>query len=429
MQTVSSRKPDLHASAAGFSLLELLVSVAILTLLMAIVFQFLSSNQKRYRSQQLLAEVSQGGRSAFEVMTQELNQAGYNPPFSTNKTVGGSGATNPGAPLASLPVSGGSPATKGIFYGSRLVIGNTCTGSPATCNQEEVLINADTSYGTTAMTATNVPVVLVNSHSPGEPIFTRNYPYANGIIYDHRTAGTGLGVADNKLRFFGDLLDTGHLYYGEYRLQCEGSTPGTWIDACTSTCTTGPFTLTRFITKLANASSEVFQIPASKSAALDGAPVSPLVSNIEGTCATLPGTSAPTDWLVFNAPDETSATGTTNVQAAITYGTTTDYVQPVVNADGTPAIWFKVNTYGAFDNTTTPATAYFQSFVLDVRVILTVRQSQVDPESGTYRTQRMQTHIVPKNINNALAIAQNGGSLFLPPTPLDPTTGNRLPLP
>jgi prepilin-type N-terminal cleavage/methylation domain-containing protein len=413
----------------GFSLLELLVSVAILTLLMGVVFQFISTNQRRYRSQQLLAEVSQGGRSAFEVMGQELNQAGYNPPFSTNKTVGGGGATNPGSPLASLPLSGGSPATSGVFYGSRLVIGNTCTGSPATCTQEEVVVNADTSYGTTAMSTTTIPVVLVNSHSPGEPVYARNYPYASGILYDHRTAGTGLAVADNKIRFFGDIQNTGHLYYGEYRLQCPGSTPGTWIDACTSTCTTGPFTLTRFMTKLANASTGVFQIPASKAAALDGAPVSALVSNIQGTCAPPPGSTAPTDWQVFAAPDETAASGTTPVNAAITYSATPSYVQPVVNSDGTPAIWFKLNTYGAFDYTTSPATPYFQSFVLDVRVTLTVLQSQKDTETGTFRSQRMQTHIAPKNINNALAIAQNGGSLYLPPAPLDPTTGNRLPLP
>lgn len=417
------------AADLGFSLLELLVSVAILTALMAIVFQFMSTNQRRYRSQQLLAEMSQGGRSAFEVMTQELNQAGYNPPFSSNKTVGGSGAVNPGSPLASLTLSGGSPDTKGVFYGSRLVIGNTCAGSPASCNQEEVLVNTDASYGTTAMTTTTAPVVLINSHSPGEPVFSRNYPFPTGIIYDHRTAGAGLAVADNKIRFFGDIMDTGDLYYGEYRLQCEGSTPGTWIDACTSTCTTGPFTLTRFVTKLANASTSVFQIPASKAAALDGAPVSPLVSNVDGACPSLPVSTAPADWVVFAAPDETSASGTTNVNAAIDYGATTSYVQPVLNADGTPVMWFKVNTYGAYDVTTSPATPYFQTFVLDVRVTLTVRQSQKDTETGTYRSQRMQTHIVPKNINNALATAQNGGSLYLPPTPRDPASGNTLPLP
>jgi prepilin-type N-terminal cleavage/methylation domain-containing protein len=425
----SSRKQATRVPIAGFSLLELMVSVAIVTLLMAIVFQFLSINQQRYRSQQLLAEVSQGGRSAFEVMTQELNQAGYNPLFRANKTVGGGSAINPGAPLVSLPITGGSPATKGVFYGTRLVIGNTCTGTPAACTQEEVVVNADTSYGTTALTTTTAPVVIVNAHSPGEPIFTRNYPFPNGIIYDHRTAGTGLGVADNKLRFFGDIMDTGDLYYGEYRLQCAGSTVGSYIDACTGTCTEGPFILTRFVTKLANSSTGVFTIPASKAAALDGATVSPLVANIQGSCAALPGSTAPADWLVFTAPDETAAGGTTAVNAAISYGASTAYVQPVVNADGTPTIWFKMNTYGAMDTTTTPGTPYFQSFLLDVRVTLTVQQSQRDPETKTFRAQRLQTHIVPKNVNNALAVAQNGGSLFLPPIPVDPTTGNRLPLP
>jgi len=132
--------------------------------------------------------------------------------------------------------------------------------------------------------------------------------------------------------------------------------------------------------------------------------------------------------VVFTAPDETSSTGTTAVKAAISYGASTSYVQPVLNSDGTPAIWFKMNTYGAMDNTTSPATPFFQSFVLDVRVILTVQQLQNDPETQTYRTQRLQVHIVPKNTNNALATAQNGGSLYLPTTPIDPTTGYTLPL-
>lgn len=421
-------RPDRNR-AMGFSLLELLVSVAIITLLMAIVFQFLNVNQQRYRSQQLMAEVTQGGRSAFEVMTQELNQAGYNPPFRSNKTVGGSSAMPPGTPLVSLPISGGSPATKGIFYGTRLVIGNSCTGAPPACNQEEVLVNEDSSYGTTAITPTSAPLVIVNSHAPGEPIFTRNYPYSNGIIFDNRTAGDGLGAADNKLLFFGDILDTGDMYYGEYRLQCPGSVVGSYIDACTGTCMQGPFVLTRFLTKLADSSTGVFQIPASKAAALDGATVSPLVSNVQGRCATPPGTAASTAWPVFTAPDETSPTGSTTVNAAINWGATPTYVEPVLNADGTPAIWFKMNTYGAWDTSTTPATPYFQTFVLDVRVTLTVQQSQRDPETGTFRVQRLQTHIVPKNINNALAIAKNGGSLYLPSVLQDPSTGNELPLP
>ncbi|MBI1940758.1 MAG: prepilin-type N-terminal cleavage/methylation domain-containing protein, partial [Acidobacteria bacterium] len=364
----------------GFTLLELLVSVSIVTLLMAIVFQFMDINQKRYRGQQLMAEVTQGGRSAFEVMTQEINQAGYNPPFRVNKTVGGSSITNPGTGLLAFPIAAGtSPATKTIFYGTRLVIGNNCTGSPSVCNQEEVQVNYDTTYGTTAMTTTSVPLVIANPHSPGEPIFTRNFPYPSGILYNNYIAGTGLGIADNILRFFGDIMDTGDLYYGEYRLQCRGTTAGTYIDACTTGCTEGPFVLTRFLTKLADSSTNVFRIPASKAAAFDGATVSPLVDNIQGSCATGAGT-APADWTVFTAPDETSPTGTTAVNAALSWsGGVASYVEPVLNSDGTPAIWLKLNTYGAWDNSTSPPSPYFQSFVLDVRLTLSVQQSQRDP--------------------------------------------------
>jgi prepilin-type N-terminal cleavage/methylation domain-containing protein len=420
----------------GFSMLELLTSVAIITLLMTIVFQFLNMNQKRHRSQQLLGEMSQGGRSAIEVVGQELNQAGYNPPFLANKSVGTS-PPSPSGTAVSLPISAlTTPKTQRISYGTRLIIGNACAGT--VCNQEEVVVNADPSYGSVAMTATTAPVVITNTHTAGEPIFVRNYPYPNGILYDNRTAGTGVGISDNKIRFFGDILNTGDMYYGEYRLQCPGTSPGTYIDACTTGCMTAPFTLTRFMTKLADPTNGFFKIPASKSAALDGAQFSPLVDNIQGTCAsTLTGLVWPQA-----IPDETSSTGTSSVNKAVSYsGGTTTNIDPVMNtpAQGSvwiPALWFKMNTYGAFDNTTTPPTPYFQSFVLDVRVTLTVQEAQKDPETGTYRTQRLQGHIVPRNINDALGVAPNGGSLYLPPIPLDPSTCsgspptcNTLPLP
>lgn len=431
MPRQANRSLSWTSNQRGFTLLELLVSVAIITVLMAIVFQFMDMNQKRHRSQQLMAEVTQGGRSAFEVMTQELNQAGYNPPFRASKSVGGSSTVNPGTGLVAFPVSAAtSPATKSVFYGTRLVIGNNCTGTPTTCNQEEVQVNYDALYGTTPITGTAVPLVIANPHSPGEPVFTRNFPYPSGILYDNYIGGTGRGIADNKLRFFGDVMDTGDLYYGEYRLQCRGSTPGTYVDACTAGCTDGPFVLTRFLTRLADPTTGAFRIPASKAAPFDGATVSPLVDNIQGTCPSLSGGAAPADWVVFTAPDETSPTGATAVNAALTWsGGVASYVPPVLNPDGTPAIWFKVNTYGAWDNSTSPPTPYFQSFVLDLRVTLTVQQAQRDPESGTFRVQRLQTHIVPKNINNALNVAQNGGAVYLPRTPVDPSTGNTLPLP
>lgn len=65
-------------SESGFSLLELVVSVAIITVIMGGVFQFMGQVQKRYQGNQVITESNQDARSAMEVMTQEIGQAGFN---------------------------------------------------------------------------------------------------------------------------------------------------------------------------------------------------------------------------------------------------------------------------------------------------------------------------------------------------------------
>jgi hypothetical protein len=436
----------LRTRPQGYSLVELLVSVVIL---MAMLFQFMAANQKTYMSQQLQSEVSQGPRSAFEIIGQELNQAGYNAPFVQSRTLA-SAASASGSAIVDITMSGGgvTPITRGIFYGTRLIIGNTCTtsGSPAvtTCDQEEVPVTSKTSYslaGTTrAITAKTVPVVLTNDHAAGETIYSRNYPFPTGVYYDNRTAAaTPIGIADNKIKFYGDILGTGDLYYGEYRLEKYDSASGTYTAACSnSASSTGPFVLTRYLARLADPSTGIFQIPANKASAVDprgntlnvaplsnddsGQPaytVSPLVDHIQGTCA-------PSGW-TYTAPDATSPTGSTAVSPAISYTTGSAVnVAPLLNPDGTPAIWLKMYTFGAYDSTT--STAYFQSFVVDVEIALTVQRSQTAAQGGAVSTQRLQTRIVPRNIWDALTIAQGGGSSLLPQTPLDPATGYKLPL-
>lgn len=437
------RDPSTSSSRArrhpeGFSLIEMLVSVSIIIILMAMLFQFMGSTQKQYTIQQLQAEVSQGGRSAFEIMGQELNQAGYNPPFKRHRVLSAD-ASPAGSSVVSLSLQYADGSTSGvtnrIYYGTRLIVGDACTGAPVICSQEEVLVNFDTSYSPiTGITTTTVPAVLTNKHVEGEPVYTRNYPFPQGIIYDDRTDPTAspptsppAAVAVNKIRFFGDIMDTGELYYGEYRLQCPGAAPGTYIDACTTGCTTGPFTLTRIMTRLVNGN--VFSVPTGIATVYDGAVVSPLMDNIQGTCSTAAaGKTAPNDWLVATVKDENSTSGTTNVYAAVDYNpiftggsATATYVLPVLSPDGTPAMWFKTVTYGGYDTTLIPPKPYFQTMVLDVYITLTVQQSASTATGGQVRTQRLQTHIVPRNITDALSVASNGGSALLPPIPIDPT--------
>jgi prepilin-type N-terminal cleavage/methylation domain-containing protein len=67
----------------GFSLIELLVSVLIITVLMGAIFSFMGQSQKRYQGNSVLTESNQSARAALEVMAQEIGQAGYNPNLNT----------------------------------------------------------------------------------------------------------------------------------------------------------------------------------------------------------------------------------------------------------------------------------------------------------------------------------------------------------
>lgn len=455
---------DLRTQSQGYSLVELLVSIVIIIILMAMLFQFMAANQKTYMSQQLQSEVSQGPRSAFEIMGQELNQAGFNPPFGKSRTLVCSPSPCPASGSAivdltlSLPLLSGMTPTHGIFYGTRLVIGNTCktSGTPpvTTCDQEEVPVTFKNTYplssgATRAITAKTVPVVLTNNHDDGETVYSRNYPFPTGVYYDHHTASVydatyntlmPDGIADNVIKFYGDILGTGDLYYGEYRLQKYDPATRTYFPACTGTSSTGVdtdtagttgFVLTRYLAKLANKSTGVFEIPADKASAVDPrgnalnvAPlasdpngqaytVSPLVDHIIGTCAA-------SSW-TYTAPDATSPSGSTAVSPATHYGPTgtATPVVPLLNPDGTPAIWLKMYTFGSYDATT--GKNNFQSFVVDVAIALTVQRSQSVAQGGAVSTQRLQTHIAPRNIWDALQIAESGGASLLPQTPTDPT--------
>ena len=63
----------------GFSLVELLVAMAIATVVMAAVFKIYTTQQDSYVLQEQVAEMQQNGRTAKYVMTREIRMAGYDP--------------------------------------------------------------------------------------------------------------------------------------------------------------------------------------------------------------------------------------------------------------------------------------------------------------------------------------------------------------
>ena len=63
----------------GFSLVELLVAMAIAGVVMAAVFKIYKTQQDSYLIQEQMAEMQQNGRTAKYIMTREIRMAGYDP--------------------------------------------------------------------------------------------------------------------------------------------------------------------------------------------------------------------------------------------------------------------------------------------------------------------------------------------------------------
>lgn len=248
------------SAARGFSLIEVLVSVTIITVLMSAVFQFLRFNQQRYRGDQLLAERNGGARSALELMTQELQQAGHNPNLNIHRSL--TAAVTPTGGIVDIPVND----TTGLFYGNLVEIGS----NSADPNREIIAVLGDSTH---SITSTTFPAIPTLPHASGQAVFTRSLPFPNGILYSASAVGTGQSVAVNLVQFFGDIDGNGTLHYGEYKLVDTGTTSTLPCQTASGPQNCHLMEMSRFITSILNP-----DIPAAKSATSDT--FSPLADNI-----------------------------------------------------------------------------------------------------------------------------------------------------
>jgi prepilin-type N-terminal cleavage/methylation domain-containing protein len=190
MSQTSAPKPRRLASIvspAGFSMLELLVSVAIITLIMGAVFQFMAQVQKRYQGNQTITESNQSARAALEVMTQEIGQAGYN--------------SNPN-PNTSQPAENTYqlPYVNGILYDSSLSQSNDHTldfygDINNDGNQDYVSYSLYAPPGAPSVTINGVPYTLYTLYrsftqlpttTPPLPAVTSQpaYPMVQNVLYN-----------------------------------------------------------------------------------------------------------------------------------------------------------------------------------------------------------------------------------------------------
>jgi len=107
----------------GFSLIEMMVSMAVVLTVSGAVFSALGYYQKSYRSSTLQADMHSGIRGALELMKQEIEQAGM-----LNFKSGQLLATvMPGGTAQSVPVS----STSFVFVGRKA--SDRSRRQPGTC--------------------------------------------------------------------------------------------------------------------------------------------------------------------------------------------------------------------------------------------------------------------------------------------------------
>lgn len=192
----------------GFSLVELAISIAILTVIMGAMMQFMGMLQQRYTQQQRVSGASQTGKTVMDLLAMDIGQAGYQREIITSSAA----AIPMGSTTAQL-------ASVARIYPGRVLIVDTGM------NQESVRVTA-----VDAATNTVTGMFAVNHLTPPVLVRVSDIPYPEGILLRKDDAAADFAVTSNgdRLRIFGDLWDDGSLRYIEYRF-----TAG--VDPCTGT--------------------------------------------------------------------------------------------------------------------------------------------------------------------------------------------------
>ena len=167
----------------GFSLLELLVSLTVMLLIAGSTLAALSRCIQMWNGQQMQADMHAGLRSTFELMTQEIGQAGAL--NFTPQTLTLSVTANGSAQSVTLS------SAANIFVGEQLTID---TGSP----QETVQV--------TAISTNHITGVFTKNHNGGAPVVAQGV-FPQGVLSTSTAT---------SLQIFGDINADGTLVYVQY---------------------------------------------------------------------------------------------------------------------------------------------------------------------------------------------------------------------
>jgi type II secretory pathway pseudopilin PulG len=177
---------------AGFSLMELLISMMILIPIMGAALSMFSVGVNQQVTEQGSVDVNQEARAGLEMMTREIGQAGAHGNIHTTASAAIS------ASQTVQTVSVGS--TTGMTVGEWVDVG-------ADANWECVKL--------TAVSGNTISGIFTMSHAANASVNLFAYPYLTAVIPPNGM-GPNASVNTTTLRFFGDIDNDLVLDYVEY---------------------------------------------------------------------------------------------------------------------------------------------------------------------------------------------------------------------
>ena len=225
MPVSGTMRKDPKSVSAGFSLLEMMISIAILVSVAGVVMSGLLQTTHTEGTVQNRTEMHAGVRSATELMQQEVGEAGRVALPNIANIQLTSAVTAAGSSSPSVT----SGATAGMFVGEYLVVDtgagypngiSTATASsfcnPTPCSNQETVqvtaISGDTFTATFNLTHNSgAPVAAHGGFGSGViPVSASPYSWPNGSDGTH-------------LKLYGDINGNGNMVYVEYICDYAGS--------------------------------------------------------------------------------------------------------------------------------------------------------------------------------------------------------------
>ena len=216
-------------SASGFTLLELVISLALLLVISGAVLGSMMASQKNFRGQQIRISLDQQMRGALELMSAEIGQAGL--PLS--RLAGSNTASNDNALLVTQ-AAGSLAADTGAGFSGTVQVKSNSAAFPFYPNQT-IIVDTAGAKEEAILTATDansktVTGTFVNPHHRDDPIFSAGL-YPEGVLwFDDGTYSVPPGptpppnvYTGYELWIFGDITNQGALDLISYKCKATAT--------------------------------------------------------------------------------------------------------------------------------------------------------------------------------------------------------------